>query len=279
MNTASIEDMLDLAKRLGSEAAATSLAGFGHARAHRKADNSVVTETDHAIQARVLGAVAEAFPDHAVVAEETIAQPDAHPDAAASRYCWVIDPLDGTRNYACGFPCFATSIAVLDGGRPVVAVVSDHNLGLVYAAAHGLGATLNDQPIRVVEPPADEDYLVGIPSSKDAMTVRVLRSWVAMPGLILRNVGSTALHLAMVASGALAASFGKQAKIWDVAAGALLVTEAGGRITDPKGADCIPFALGGDSNADIPFLAAAPDLHQRLLQSIETVAGSPGAAV
>ena len=269
MDETPIIDMLNLAQALAGEAASISLPALGQAKSVRKPDDSVVTETDYAIQERIAVAVAEAYPNHAVVGEETLDEARGRADPRTARYCWVIDPLDGSRNYAAGFPCFATSIAVLDQGRPVVAVVSEHNLGLLYAATLGGGATLGGEPIRVAEPAPGEDFLVGIPSSKDRFTVNVLQSWVATRGLICRNTGSTALHLAMVASGALSAAFAKRAKIWDVAAGALLVTETGGRFTDPTGGELLPFALDADADEDLPFVAGPPRLHRRLIESIQ----------
>lgn len=268
MSDAPLQDMLDLAKRLATEAAAVALPQAGQAATTRKADDSVVTEVDHAIQAHILGAIADAYPDHAVRAEETIDRPDAFPLPSQARYCWVVDPLDGTRNYASGFPCFSTAIAVLDEGRPVVGVVYEHNLKAMYVAAAGRGATLNDTSIRVDATRHDTDMLVGVPSSKDRLTVDVLREWMGTRGIICRNLGSTALHLALVASGALAAAFCKRSKIWDVAAGALLVAEAGGSITDVTGSDMARFDLLAEPDADIPFLAAASGTHERLLPSI-----------
>jgi myo-inositol-1(or 4)-monophosphatase len=274
MPDADPQDLLSLAKRLADDAARLLLSGESPSDVRLKADDSVVTETDHAIQDHILHAVAQAYPNHAVCAEETVSQPDMHSDRLAARYCWVVDPIDGTRNYASGLPCFGTSIAVLDRGRPVVGVVTEHNLGHVYAAVRGGGATLNGEPVQVTDPTRHGDVLIGIPSSKDELTVRVLQSWVATEGLVLRNLGSTALHLAMVASGALDAAFCKRAKIWDVAAGTLLVTEAGGRITDPVGRELCPFDLNADPNEDIPTLAAAPPLHERLLQTTATAVRS-----
>ena len=98
MPEAEFYDFLNLAERLARDAARISLSGASPARVTRKADDSVVTETDHAIQDHILGAIAVAYPDHAVCAEEKISQPDRHADRMSARYCWVIDPLDGTRN-------------------------------------------------------------------------------------------------------------------------------------------------------------------------------------
>ncbi len=268
MVDAPLSGMLKLATELAVEAASISLARVGKAVAQRKADDSVVTDADYAIQAHIVERIGEAYPDHAILAEETPRQACACGDPASARYVWVVDPLDATRNYASGLACFATSIAVLDQAAPVVGVVYEHNLRHLYTAVAGGGFFLNGQAIRVAEPPTSHDHLIGIPSSKDELTVRVLRSWVATKGLILRNLGAATLHLAMVASGALEAAYGKQTKIWDIAAGVLLIREAGGRITDPFGGDLLPFELTADPNDDLPFLAGGPTMHGRLLQLI-----------
>ena len=275
MGDSPLSGMLNLATELVVEAGSISLARFGKVVARRKPDDSVVTDTDDAIQARIVERILAAYPDHAILAEETPRRGCDHGDPTSARYVWVVDPLDGTRNYASGLSCFATSVALLDHGHPIVGVVYEHNLRHVYTAVAGQGAFLNGRTIRVDEPPTSHDYLIGISSSKDDLTVRVVRSWVATKGFILRNLGAATVHLGMVASGALLAAYGKQSKIWDVAAGTLLVMEAGGRITDPFGAELLPFALEADPNRDIPFLAGAPTMHGRLLPSIRELPNSP----
>jgi myo-inositol-1(or 4)-monophosphatase len=156
----------------------------------------------------------------------------------------------------------------------VVGVVCEPNLGLLFAAGLGLGATRNDRSIEAMEVPVGEDVLLGIPSSKDRLSVDVLHEWVATRGLICRNFGSTALHLAYVACGALGAVFCKRAKIWDIAAGLLLVSEAGGRTTDADGVDRAVLDLSLDPETDLPFLAAAPRTHARLLSTIRPHVGT-----
>lgn len=271
MEDAPLTEMLNLATELAVEAGSISLARFGKAVARRKADDSVVTDADYAIQAHIVERIGEAYPDHAILAEETPRGEGDHGDPTRARYVWVVDPLDATRNYASGLACFATSIAVLDHAAPVVGVVYEHNLRHLYTAVIGRGASLTGQAIRVDDSATNPDHLIGIPSSKDELTVRVLRSWVAAKGFILRNLGAATLHLAMVASGALEAAYGKQTKIWDLAAGALLVREAGGCITDPFGADLLPFDLTADPNRDLPFLVGGPTMHARLLQLIRAL--------
>lgn len=263
------EQMQTLAERLAGEAAELSLARIGRINATRKADGSIVTETDYAIQERIVSAITQQFPDHAVLAEEHMSGAGTAVAAAEARFTWVIDPLDGTRNYVSRLPCFATSIAVLDRGTPVVGVIVEHNLRCCYAAISGRGATLDGEPIRCANPADGEDWLIGIPSSKDSLTVQVLRGWVATKGYVCRNLGSTAFHLALVASGTLVAAFAKRAKIWDVAAGVLIAAEAGAQITGAVGAELLPFDLQADANADVPFLAAPPVVHGCLLSSIQ----------
>lgn len=293
MDGSRVQDFLELASRLAREAGEVSIARINDAHASRKSDDTVVTTTDHAIQARILRALSEFFPDHAVCAEEVQPHPltppppsppfasggaglgeggagGAHADVSAARFCWVVDPLDGTRNYVSGLPCFATSIAVLERGRPVAAVVYEHNQRLLFSAGAGGGAHLNGRRIHVDDPPRHGDYLLGIPSTKDALSLEVTRNWLGTKGFICRNLGATAVHLALVAAGSMAGAFGRQAKLWDVAAGALLVAEAGGRITDPFGGNLLPFRLDADGQRDIPFLAAGPVMHERLLESIRS---------
>jgi len=265
-----IEQALSLAKHLASEAAGLSRAGLGRTSVERKADASYVTEVDREIQARITDSVRRQFPNHAIIGEERVERSYKQDLRAAheAEYCWIVDPLDGTRNYVAGLPIFATSIAILERGRPIIGVVLEHNLGLFYSAVLGAGALLNDQPIQASDPPVDYDLVLGVPSSKDLRSVNVIRSWTGRKGFICRNLGSTAIHLAMVASGVLNGACAKRCKIWDIAAGWLIVLEAGGKITDMDGNDRLPFALDGDPNTDTPFLAASPGVHRRLLETI-----------
>jgi myo-inositol-1(or 4)-monophosphatase len=268
MSNGEYADFADLAAQLAQEVSKTVLDRLGTAAVSRKADRSLVTDADEAAQSHILNAVAERFPDHAFLAEETVAADRQRPNPKTARFCWVVDPLDGTRNFVAGFPSFGTSIAVLEQGRPVVGVIYEHNLARCYAAVIGQGATCNGQPVFAKTPESGFDWLLAVPSSKDAVTVGVVRAWIATRGFVLRNTGSTILHLALVASGVLAGAFAKRTKIWDVAAGALLVQEAGGVVTSPTGQDLFPYSFDSDPNADIPFLAAARAAQSRLLDSI-----------
>ncbi len=268
MSQVESREFVVLAKKLAREATDIAMSLLGKVATARKADNSIVTEADEAVQAHILDGIHARYSDHACLAEEASHGDCEAPDPSKARYCWVIDPIDGTRNYVSGFPCFATSIAVLDQGRPVAAVVHEHNSKQCYAAGHGRGATLDGKTICVREPVAGADWLIGIPSTKDPLTIRVVQTWVQTKGFVLRNTGSTALHLALVGSGALSGAFAKRCKIWDIAAGALIIEEAGGIVTSPTGGSLFPYSFDTAPDADIPFLAAPPKLHHTLLETI-----------
>lgn len=261
--------MLDLACELAVAAGKTIRKRVGQRPSHYKSDHSVVTETDHLVQEQLVRAIHESFPDHAVLGEESLPGGLKEPSPAHTRLCWVIDPIDGTRNFVTGFPCYATSIAVLDRGQPLVGVVAEHALGDLYRAARGAGAWCNDRPMQVRAPEPGEDMLLGTPSTKEPLTLQVLDTWLKTKGLVFRNTGSTAVHLALVARGAMAGAFSRRCKIWDLAAGMLLVAEAGGVITGPFNEPLLPFNLSADHpRHDIPFLAGEPSVHARLLPTI-----------
>ncbi len=263
-----LHGFLDDAKPLVREAGRIALTRLGTFTVAQKADKSVVTEVDHAIQAVFLDMLADRYPDHAVIAEESIPSPEKHAAYADARYCWVIDPLDGTRNYVAGIPVFGTSVAIMDRGIPVVGIVYEHHMDEMYTAIVGRGAFLGKERIQAGPTRTGGDRLIGIPSSKMPLAVEVLKDWVARPGLVMRNLGSTALHLALVAAGALDAAYSVKGKVWDNAAGAVLIWEAGGRICAPDGSKCFPFPVDRDPLLPMPVLASYDPLHEELLNSI-----------
>jgi len=271
MSATDLKTMHELALRLAREAGQIARPRIGQLPLFRKSDDSMVTQTDHDLQEFILSGIAREFPGHAVLAEEATTTVRGFPSSGESRFCWVIDPIDGTRNFITGFPCFATSIAVLEEGVPVVAAICEHNQDALFGAARGSGATLNGRNITVRQPPPREDWLIGGPSTKEPVTRRILERIIHTPNFIYRNVGSSAVHLCWAASGAIAAAFAKRCKIWDIAAGALLVSEAGGVITDLAGAHIDAFDLTRNPDEDIPFIAGAPEAHGTLLDLVRSI--------
>ncbi|MCO6437841.1 MAG: inositol monophosphatase [Phycisphaerae bacterium] len=269
MSQPPIATMLDLACELAVGAGKTIRKHVGQRPSHYKADKSVVTETDHLVQEQLVRAIHEMFPEHAVLGEENLPGGVRGPSPSDARFCWVLDPIDGTRNFVTGFPCYGTCIAVLDRAEPIIGVVAEHALGDLYRATRGGGAWCNDRPMQVRAPHPGEDMLVGTPSTKEPLTLQVLDVWLKTKGIVFRNTGSTAAHLALVARGSMAAAFSKRCKIWDIAAGMLLVTEAGGVVTSAFGEPLLPFNLAADHpRNDIPFLCGEPAIHAHLLPTI-----------
>jgi myo-inositol-1(or 4)-monophosphatase len=236
---------------------------FGHAVTSRKADRSFVTDADHAVQADLLASIARHHPGDAVISEETQAAPEQHRPVAAARRCWVVDPIDGTRSYARGFPGFCVSVGLLEAGRPVVGLIYNPLTGQMYSASAGGGAWLDGQRITATRDPLSRDTLLAIPSRSRSGLPPVAHRW--MDRMVIRNLGSTALHLALLACGAVDAVYADECHLWDVTAGAVMVEEAGARLLSIEGKPYFPIDLGTHTNQAMPFLAAGPAALERLV--------------
>lgn len=246
----------ELAARAGAE---QLLAWRGRFQAREKAPRDLVTDADYASEKAVRGVIADHFPDHGILGEEAPVM-----EQLDRPYCWVVDPLDGTINYAHGFPCWGVSVAVAHAGRIVAGVVLDPERNECFSAHEGSGAFLNGRLISVSDAVAVEQALVAIslpPTlDHDSPDFRALMK-ISPICQALRRTGSAALNLAYVASGRLDAHWAHEIHPWDAAAGVILVREAGGAVS---AADGSPFDL---VRAD--YLAAAtPSLFERLLPLI-----------
>ena len=181
----------------------------------RKQRNDFVTEVDRAAEAAIIQTLKHAFPDHGFLAEESGHAPGAHRvDPPQAEHLWIIDPLDGTTNFIHGLPQYCVSIALMQKGVVTQAVVYDPNRDELYTASKGRGAYLNDRRIRVAARDRLDGALVGT-------------------GFPFRRLD--ALDLAYVAAGRYDAFFEIGLMPWDVAAGSLLITEAGGLVGDLRG--------------------------------------------
>jgi myo-inositol-1(or 4)-monophosphatase len=260
---ASLSEWVGFATVLAAQAGEMALAGFGAPATERKADGSEVTALDVAIQEMVVRRIVERYPEHAVVGEEGTAAAPRGGDPAHARYCWVLDPLDGTRNYVRRFPAVATSLALLEDGRSVMGVVRWHHTGQVFSAVADGPALLNGVPMQVSERPLDNDLLVGAQLGAQHATQGVVAPW--LQRWAVRNLGATALHLSLVACGGLDAAYAQDCRIWDLAAGILLIERAGGRCTDPRGRAIFPVDPGACAKANYPFVAGGPNAYPALL--------------
>jgi len=225
---------MDAAQRAGAliRAAAADPAAL---QIRAKRPNDFVTQVDVAAEQAIVGTLLRAFPTHAVRGEES-QQPHGNPEAD---HIWIVDPLDGTNNFIHGYPAYSVSIALSVRGRIEQAVVLDVVHGDVFHASLGGGAFRNAQRIAVSGRATLPEALVGTscPYQPGPGLARSMQMFAEMMGQVagIRRSGSAALDLAWVAAGYCDGFFDLGLKAWDVAAGSLLVTEAGGRVGNFRG--------------------------------------------
>ncbi len=225
--------MLNFAIQIARDAGRVLAEKFGRVEVRHKGDIDLVTEADLAAERLIIERLKSYYPRHAILSEEAGA---AHAESGAdSEWKWIVDPLDGTTNYAHAYPVFCVSIALEHRGEIVLGVVHDPTRDETFAAERGEGATLNGRRIRV----SDTDDLnrallcTGFPYDvRDRGDfARHFRNFI-MHAQAVRRDGSAALDLAYVAAGRFEGFWEEGLRPWDVAAGVLLVEEAGGRVTD-----------------------------------------------
>lgn len=204
----------------------------GELNARRKGLRDFLTDIDLAAERTVVQAIRQRYPHHDILSEET------PPELRRSSFRWIIDPLDGTGNFVHRFPHFCTSVALTVDDEPLVGAVYDPMADHLFAAGVGLGATLNGQPIHVSDNACLLDGQVGMDwSREERMRKRIVAAIDRLSPHIgsLRCCGSAALGICHVAAGWWDAYFHLQLSAWDVAAGAVIVREAGGVVTDVAG--------------------------------------------
>jgi len=227
----------------------------------RKGRNDFVSEVDRGAEAEIVRHVHKAYPDHAILAEEGGAS------GGKSDVTWIIDPLDGTTNFLHGFPHFAVSIGIQVKGKLEHGVIYAPCTQDLYIASRGVGATLNNRKIRVAKTKDLDQALIGtgvpIRAQNLEAYIPMLRKVVASTAGV-RRAGSAALDLAYVAAGRMDAFWELHLNPWDIAAGVLLVQEAGGIVSEIYGGDDV-LKTGH-------VLAATPKLHplmQEMLKSAQ----------
>ena len=227
--------MLNFAIQTAREAGAVLLEKFGRIGAvQKKGDINLVTEADLASEELIIDRISSHYPRHSILAEES----GAYDTEARSGWKWIIDPLDGTTNYAHGYPCFCVTLAAELDGEVVLGVTYDPTRDELFAAERGSGATLNGKPIRVSpETQLSESLLVtGFPYNiKDLPNAETALKNFLFNSRGVRRDGSAAIDMAYVACGRFDGFWEEGLNPWDVAAGVLLIREAGGMATDYAG--------------------------------------------
>lgn len=229
-------------------------------RVSTKGRSDFVTEVDKAAEEAILEIILKAYPDHAIVAEESGA-------SGKSEYTWIIDPLDGTTNFIHGFPQYAVSIALRHREHVTQAVVYDPTRNELFTATRGRGAFMNERRLRVSKRERLADCLIG--TGFPFRSIEYLDEYVRMFKSItevtagVRRPGAAALDLAYVAAGRLDGFWEIGLSPWDMAAGSLLILEAGGLISD--------FAGGPDFMDGGRVVCGSPKIFPQLLKLVGDV--------
>ena len=247
------------ARRAGSIINRASLAGGFEVQTKRA--NDFVTEIDKAAENAIIDIIRHAYPDHAILAEES----GEDTGAEKTEYTWVIDPLDGTTNFIHGFPQYCVSIALRYRGQLAHAVVYDPLKNELFTASKGRGAYLDDRRVRVTKCAHLRDGLIGtgFPFKElDRLDLYMKQMRTMMTSSAgVRRAGSAALDLAYVACGRIDGFWEMGLSKWDMAAGALLIREAGGLVGGLTGED--------DWYATGDIVASTPKLFPQLLEAIK----------
>lgn len=263
------DELCEAASAFAREAGAVLHEGYGRVHApEKKGRIDLVTEYDRRSEAVLLRRIRERFPDHGILAEESGAHAAGTGDGARVR--WICDPLDGTTNFAHNYPFFCVSVGVEVDGVMTAGAIHDPVRGESFAAATGRGATRNGEPIHVSTIGSIEDALLvtGFPYDVREHPERHLPLFhdFLMRAQGVRRDGSAALNLCYLAMGRFDGMWEGNLSPWDIAAGSLIVREAGGLITGYRGE---PLRLDGRR-----IVVANPALHARIL---EVVAAHPAA--
>jgi myo-inositol-1(or 4)-monophosphatase len=247
---------LEAAVETAMEAGGILLSEFDHpAKISYKGEVDLVTQADRRSEEAIVGRLRSYFPKHAIVAEEGSGQ------EGDARYRWIVDPLDGTTNFAHGYPCFAVSIGFEEAGELSVGVIYQPITKELFTTSRGEGAYLNEKRIRVsgIDRLSTSLLATGFPSTKRTRNPNIHYYWnFTLRSHGVRRDGSAALDLASVACGRFDGFWEFGLHPWDTAAGVLLVREAGGVVTSFSGR---PYRLG-----DYETLASNGRIHAELRQ-------------
>ncbi len=253
------EDYLKFAQETARKAGAILKENFGKLSPEQiqlKGPRDLVTEIDKKVERFYADEIKKRFPDHGIIGEEGTSE------RTERELVWVIDPLDGTKNYATENPFFCTMLCLLQNKEPVVSVIYEPIVDHLYHASKGGGAFRNGEPIHVSKQEVIGDSMLLYCHAPDEKSIREAERYVvelkiaARDASRLRSAGS---EMALVAKGICDAYLMNKLPLWDMAAGALLVREAGGRATDFDGKDWVP----GDSNI---MVSNGTSIHEEVIE-------------
>ncbi|HKV94670.1 MAG TPA: inositol monophosphatase family protein [Candidatus Angelobacter sp.] len=254
------EDFLTPMQELAREAGVLLMSFFGKVSIEYKGEVDLVTKADRAAEKMIVERIRKQWPEHDLMAEEGSRR------ETGSDFRWYVDPLDGTTNFAHGYPVFGVSMALEYKGERIAGVVFDPNRNEMFAAEKGSGAQLNGQPAHVSSTPLLKESLVatGFPSHKRHKNPNInFYHQITLRSHGVRRAGSAALDLCYTACGRFDAYWEFNLNPWDTAAGVLLVEEAGGKVTNFSGG---PFEI---SSREV--LASNTLLHTEVLREFQAI--------
>lgn len=264
-----LSQMLETAVVAARLAGQKAMEEFDYTKVSVKNDTELVTQADTICQQIIINRIKEAYPDHGFIAEEgDNGQLFKQTPRQTQRLWWVIDPLDGTNNYANHIKLFTVSIAAMYEGKPVVGVIFEPTADSMFTAVKGGDAQLNGRKITASDDAITKFSNVGIDSHFDGD----IPTWALeiIKRTRFRHLGSTALHLAYVANGSFVAAIHNCPKLWDIAAGSLIALCAGAVVTDWQGGEIFPVDLDSYTSERFPLIIANKRVYSELLQLVKS---------
>jgi len=233
-----------------------------------KNKTDLVTQADTICQQIIIDRIKETYPDHGFIAEEGKDGSLFKQPPGGQPFWWVIDPIDGTNNFAYGILLFVVSIAVMYEGEPIVGVILDPATESMFTATKGGQAQLNGRRIFTNDSGIDKFSNLGLDSHFDGS----VPGWACklMERTRFRNLGTAALQLAYVAKGGLIATIFISPKIWDIAAGALIAESAGAVVTSWQGKKIFPLDLDSYEAEKLPIIASNKKVHAELINILNS---------
>lgn len=262
-----LKTLLEIAVAAARAAGQRAMEDINYAKAYAKTPFEIVTDCDGRCQQIIIDTIKQNFSDHGFIGEEGNAgKIFKQAPRGDSDIWWVIDPIDGTNNFSHKILNFAVSIAAIQNGRPVLGVIFEPSTDSMFTAVKDSSPRFNDRSIQVSDSDIEIFESIGI----ESFFTQGTPAWIGvlMSKLRCRALGTTAMHLAYVAKGSFIGTICNKPKLWDIAAGAILVESAGGIVSDWQGNAIWPVDMNNYQGQPIEMLATNKKIHKKLIDII-----------
>ena len=270
----SLDFIMQLAQKTAQTAGKYALNQLGRTNSHLKTGGHLVTDVDRHCQQLIIDQITQHYPDHGLLAEEDLQQEFlCRPPTGPDDLWWIIDPIDGTRNYAHGSPHYGLCIAALHRGIPVIGVIYIAATDTMFSAVHGQPAYRDDEPIQCRDELLHRNSSFTIPGHSYGPVQPAVTHF--MENYSCVALGCAALHYAYLAAGIFTASCSWLVKLWDIAAGVCICQSAGATVTDMNGRPIFPFDCQAYAGQPLPIIIASPTPHREILNIIGNLPPNP----